>query len=60
MPDRMVKLFERFGQLCGMWVDWIYRPGTGHRLNRRYCSINCQDAARYRCKKTKLGAFWRR
>ena len=51
---------ERFGQCVECGATWIYGPGTGHRVNRRYCSTNCQDAARYRRKKSKLGAFWRR
>ena len=51
---------EPFGQCVECGSTWMYGPGTGHRVNRRYCSINCQDAARYRRKKSKLGAFWRR
>ena len=51
---------ERFGQCVECGSTWMYGPGTGHRVNRRYCSISCQDAARYRRKKSKLGAFWRR
>ena len=37
----------------------MYGPGTGHRVNRRYCSMKCQEAAYYRRKKERQGAFWR-
>ena len=51
---------ESIGQCEECGTTWVYGPGTGHRVNRRYCSINCQDAVRYRRKRDKLGAFWRK
>jgi hypothetical protein len=51
---------ERFGQCVECGSTWMYGPGTGHRVNRRYCSIKCQEAAYYRRKKERRGAFWRR
>jgi len=51
---------ERFGQCLECGSTWMYGPGTGHRVNRRYCSIKCQEAAYYRRKKERRGAFWRR
>ena len=51
---------ERFGQCVECGATWMYGPGTGHRVNRRYCSMKCQEAAYYRRKKERRGAFWRR
>ena len=48
---------ESIGQCEECGSTWVFGPGTGHRVNRRYCSSNCQDAARYRRKKSKLGAL---
>ena len=50
---------ERFGQCVECGATWMYGPGTGHRVNRRYCSMKCQEAAYYRRKKERRGAFWR-
>ena len=36
---------ERFGQCVECGATWMYGPGTGHRVNRRYCSMKCQEAA---------------
>ena len=50
---------NRIGQCAECGTTWKYGPGTGHRVNRRYCSMKCQEAAYYRRKKKRRGAFWR-
>ena len=51
---------ERFGQCveCGTRLGCMALE-LGHRVNRRYCSMKCQEAAYYRRKKKRRGAFWR-
>ena len=50
---------NRIGQCAECGTTWEFGPGTGHRVNRRYCSMKCQEAAYYRRKKKRRGAFWR-
>ena len=45
---------ESIGQCVECGSTWVFGPRTGHRVNRRYCSAKCQDAARYRRKKNSL------
>jgi hypothetical protein len=46
---------EYIGQCPQCGETWEYGSGTDRRASRRYCSEKCQDAARYRRKKAKLG-----
>ena len=50
---------DRIGQCVECGATWVFGPGTRHRVSRQYCSTSCQDAARYRRKKVRLGKFWR-
>jgi hypothetical protein len=50
---------NRIGQCAECGTTWEFGPGTGHRVNRRYCSMKCQEAAYYRRKKERRGTFWR-
>jgi hypothetical protein len=45
---------DRIGQCAECGNTWLIGPNTGHRVSRKYCSRNCNDAARYRRKKAKL------
>jgi hypothetical protein len=47
---------DRIGQCVECGNTWLIGPGTGHRVSRKYCSRNCNDAARYRRKKSKVAA----
>jgi hypothetical protein len=38
---------EYIGQCVECGATFEYGPGTGRRASRRYCSLKCQEAARY-------------
>lgn len=42
---------EYIGQCHKCGATFEYGPGTGRRASRRYCSLKCQEAARYARKK---------
>lgn len=42
---------ESIGQCPQCGATFEKGPGTGHRASRRYCSLKCQEAARYTRKK---------